>query len=226
MAPPTLPLPVETLTAERSRRRRIITIAVAGMANVVAGGIVLSAVNVMRAGARNADPPFMFGTADAALALLWLATAGVLIGAAVASRGADRHWALASLLLCATAACVGVRIRALPGERYAAGFSTWAATAVDADAIRGWQAGLPPVAAATAVPASAWPKAVRSLGPASVEQLPGGRGVVLRWGVLATWGTARRVYVAPTSADAPPSDVHFAWTQVGDRLWAAAGDRG
>ena len=226
MPSPQAPLPVEPLAAERARRGWVITVAVAGAANVLAGGVILSAVNAAAAGRGNADPPLIFGPADAGWALLWIATAGVLVTAAALARGAARHWAAAALLLGATAAWVGGSTRALPGERYATGFRQWAATAVDGAAICRWHAALPPVAAVTPIPTSAWPPAVRSLKPASVEQLPGGRGVVLRWGVLATWGTARQVYVAPAPADAPPADPHFLWTQVDDRLWAAVSDGG
>jgi hypothetical protein len=36
--------------------------------------------------------------------------------------------------------------------------------------------------------------------------------------MLAAWGTARRVFIAPDASVAPPSDdefIHFAWRLVG-----------
>ncbi|HEX5243490.1 MAG TPA: hypothetical protein VFW23_09550 [Tepidisphaeraceae bacterium] len=62
---------------------------------------------------------------------------------------------------------------------------------------------------------------MRQLSPASVTQLSGGQGIVLQWGVLASWGTSREVVICALPTIAPPRDDYFQWKQVRDGVYAA-----
>jgi hypothetical protein len=190
--------------------------------NVVALAFVCSRVAHQMAGARNASVPFAIAWPDAVAGLLWLASGVYLVRVALAGRGAARHVALGGLAACLAAVPASCQTAASGHDRYEQGFATWAATKVDAGAIRGWVAGLPAVPAATAVPTDQWPPAVAGLAPGNVEQLPHGRGVVLQWGTLATWGTSRRVFVAgrPTGVP-PPEDDDHPWRLVQEGVYAA-----
>lgn len=113
--------------------------------------------------------------------------------------------------------CVTGRILQLGGT-YEDGFGEWVRTHIDDNSIRSWAANQPAVTAPVVVPSSAWPTSISACRPAGVEQHPG-NGIVVQWGVLASWGTSRKVFVAPDALAAPPADALHPWILVRPGLW-------
>lgn len=196
--------------------------AVLAAANVAAVVFVGSRWATQMAGERNAGVPLMLAWPDAVAGVAWLLTAVFLVRGVHGGPGTARSVALGGLAACAAAVPASCQTAASGGERYANGFATWAATRVDAGAVRGWHAGLPVVTVPTPVPADQWPPAVAALAPGGVEQLPHGQGVVLQWGTPGTWGASRRVFVPGRAAGgAPPEDPHHLWRVVNEGVYAA-----
>lgn len=202
-----------------------LAVVTAAIANILAMLVLASGTIVEGIGARNETPPFLMSGSEAMLMLLWLASGIALIMGATIGRGTSRFVARGAMLVCAAALPVSCSNRPLPHESYTRGLVRWTATHVDAEAIRQWHASLMPATQPAPVPAAQWPPAITALTPTAVEQLPNGQGIALQWGVLASWGTSRKVFVAGGPDSAPPDDVHHFWMHVRSGVYAAFQDR-
>lgn len=127
--------------------------------------------------------------------------------------------AATAITIVGTFSCVAGHFLSLGGT-YDEGFAQWTGTQIDDNAIRSWAASLPAVTTPTAVPRATQPPSIRVHAPAAVEQHPG-QGVVLQWGVLASWGTSRKVFIAPDARVTPPADPLHPWTSIRPGLWMA-----
>jgi len=225
--PPPSPLPLAQM-ASTPRGSDIAWGVIACLAAVVGtSGIITvnSGVSSYRAGLANRDEPFIFAPSDTAWLIAWLISTALLVFILAAKRRGPVRWlALGALITQAAVVPVSCQTRALPPERYQAGFCEWAQANVNnGDTIRAWAATLPPVTTPTPIPSSQWPASIASLAPVAVEQQPGGRGVTLQWGVLAAWGTSRKVFIASDPANhPPPDDPLHPWTPVHPGVYAGA----
>lgn len=105
-----------------------------------------------------------------------------------------------------------------PRGTYEDGFAVWVRTHIDDNAIRAWAANQPAVTAPAVIPVSGQPVSISAHRPDAVEQQPG-QGIVLQWGVVASWGTSRKVFIAPDTQTAPPKDDFHPWVLVRPGLW-------
>ncbi len=202
----------------RSRRENIASlfVSIALFGALGASAYISSARSSYSAGAANDDPAFIFSEHELIAVSTWFVSVGISLAIALAGPEQSRRmarWNFVALVGVTVAQC---GFRQLPPNAYEAGFNDWTHRNINTAAIQAWNGTLPTVAARTRIPANAWPASIASLNPAIVEQLPSGQGVVIEWGVVSTWGTARRVIVGahmPTTAD----EGRFSWRLYGDR---------
>jgi hypothetical protein len=190
--------------------------------NVTALISICSGISSFRAGQRNLTPVFIFSRVDAVWALIWVISTLLLACLALSTKGATRFLSRGCLVVCIAAIPSSCSTRALPYERYTAGLIEWTFHNVNADAIRKWNETLPSVSKATSIPAAQWPVTISVLSPDSIEQLPAQHGIVLKWGVPATWSTSRKVFIArDINNDLPPTDdFQFRWQMVRPGVYA------
>lgn len=211
--------------APLSRGSTLLIVGIAAIATVmaIASTVWLSqGTFIFQCGRANSDPPFILAEGEGILLIIWMASITVLVcGSFWRMRRLGQRAFRATLFLCVASTPVACAYRKLPPESYIAGFSEWAIRNVNINAIQNWQASLPPATTKTTVPPSRWPEEVSSLIPATVEQMPNEQGISLQWGRLATWGTSRKVFVAPDTNTAPPADDLHPWVQVAPTLYVA-----
>jgi hypothetical protein len=174
------------------------------------------------AGLANADPPFIFvegflfvaGAALALVGVIWvLATWG-------RSSKATRVFGTAVVLLPVLAAAIFLP---LPLHMYRRGLARWAATRVNAEAIRGWYAGgpksapptadVPPFPGALLIDLADCPADISMTTPAHVWTSPAGRGVFLEWGTAATWSSTHHLFIGIDAKEPAPTEIG-GWTRA------------
>jgi hypothetical protein len=189
--------------------------------NVHAAVTVLSANGYISAGELNEDPPFIFSSTDAFLAILWLLSELALLSAAGILRSGPRSLAAGAFVVCAFTTYALWTHRPFPLEAYEGAFDKWAQHSVDLYGIRFWAKGLPAVATDTPIPESRRPAEINSVSPKEAIQLAGGRGIMLSWGNEGTWSSARKVYIPLKDGDYPPTEPRYWWRELDDGKFAA-----
>lgn len=172
-------------------------------------------------GLRNEEPMMFYG---AVWLGTWLVSLLFLSVSSIVLRQTARGVAIGALLVCIVAVPARCSLRPLPRDPYVFGFQQWVRKNVQRETIARWSESLPVVQKHTVVPSNQWPPEVARLKPLKVQQRAEGKGVVLEWGYLGTWGTSRLVYVGPTDRPLwPPDDVDLRhqWVSISPGLFAS-----
>ena len=196
------------------KSRLLIAQALTGLAGLVA--IAYISTYAYRLGRSNAG-----GIGDVPVAilpglaiLLLLAFIHLIIASYASTRPEDRRRSFAILGLFALSSLV---VYAAVPHGYQPGFERWVSTNVAEKPIAAWATTLPAVDKETPIDVEMLPSPVRVLEPAAAVQHPD--GIVIQWGILATWGTSRKVFVGHSATSMPPDDPHHQWVQIRPRLW-------
>jgi hypothetical protein len=190
--------------------------------------IDMTGIEHYRAGLRN-DAPLVLGrSAVLAMALGLLCTSVLLVRSLGLWRLRDRRAVAATALLALTLlvwpALCGVRES--PDDAYLRGLAQWTRDRTDVPGLRQWIATLPTTGPwnmprAWYLSPEGYPPQIAAMNPANVQQFAAGRGVMVEWGTLASWGTSRKLFVGPDDLSAPPNDdFQYTWIKAGPGLYA------